>query len=78
MPSKISISLILASLLALTAQAQSHAFVQFDYPGQTYTYATDIDGSNILGFYMSTVDWSNHGFVYAARVMSAWITQVRC
>jgi hypothetical protein len=63
-PSKISTSLILASLLALTAQAQSHAFVQFDYPGQTYTYATDIDGSNILGFYMSTVDWSNHGFIY--------------
>ncbi len=34
----------------------------FDVPGAIYTYASDIDGDNIVGSYFDGSGW--HGFVY--------------
>ena len=60
-------ALLTVAVLCATGTAQAN-WVTLDYPGATHTYATDIDGNRIVGYYRDAS--GEHGFLYYGTTWS--------
>ena len=63
------ITICLAVVFFSTGYATAGTWTTLDMPGASQTYASGIDGSNIVGYYVDAA--SGHGFLYNG---SGWTT----
>ena len=61
---KLTILIAFIVLFTMSSSLQAQTYTLFDYPGETMTYATDIDDGIIVGFYFNMTTFINSGYTY--------------